>query len=341
MPAHSRKNTRRTSADNLTIPVLTWIISLIALIALAIIIVVNLGEEKHILTLLSQAKPWWLIAGVGLQIATYICAGAMWYQVFVSAGHRPPFTSLVILSVEMLSINQIVPVVGMAGNIVLIRTIRRMGMPYALAMDALLVEILAKFASFAVVGPLTLLVLFLYHDITAVVVWLVVIFSLVAVSVSLGILWLLDHRVWRPPSWLGRWKMVKGLIETIEHISPERVRSPMLITKTAALYTAIFFLDAATLYVMLQAIGLSVNPVTPFVALIIASMASNVSILPSGDLGSFEVACAGTLSLMGVPVAAALAGTLLLRSLTYWLPLIPGLLLAHYEMRRALPARKP
>jgi hypothetical protein len=55
------------------------------------------------------------------------------------------------------------------------------------------------------------------------------------------------------------------------------------------------------------------------------------SSIPLG-LGTFEAACVGMLSLLGVAMETALAATLLLRGLTFWLPMVPGLWLAKREI---------
>ena len=62
-----------------------------------------------------------------------------------------------------------------------------------------------------------------------------------------------------------------------------------------------------------------------------ASMAATLGPIPLG-LGTFEAACVGMLSLLGVAIEAALAATLLLRGLTFWLPMVPGLWLAKREI---------
>ena len=56
-------------------------------------------------------------------------------------------------------------------------------------------------------------------------------------------------------------------------------------------------------------------------------MAATLGPIPLG-LGTFEAACVGMLSLLGVAIETALAATLLLRGLTFWLPMVPGLWLA-------------
>jgi glycosyltransferase 2 family protein len=47
----------------------------------------------------------------------------------------------------------------------------------------------------------------------------------------------------------------------------------------------------------------------------------------------------GMLSSLGVSVEAALAATLLLRALTFWLPMLPGIWLARRELRRPQAVR--
>jgi Lysylphosphatidylglycerol synthase TM region len=55
-------------------------------------------------------------------------------------------------------------------------------------------------------------------------------------------------------------------------------------------------------------------------------------LIPLG-LGTFEAACTGMLHLLGVPLEAALTGAVLLRGLTFWLPMIPGLYVAQRALR--------
>jgi hypothetical protein len=52
-------------------------------------------------------------------------------------------------------------------------------------------------------------------------------------------------------------------------------------------------------------------------------------------LGSFEAALVSLLTLTGTGLEAAFAATILLRGLTFWLPMLPGLWLARREIRGA------
>jgi uncharacterized membrane protein YbhN (UPF0104 family) len=49
----------------------------------------------------------------------------------------------------------------------------------------------------------------------------------------------------------------------------------------------------------------------------------------------------GTLATFGVRVEAGLAATLLFRTLSFWLPLIPGLLISRREVKHSKHAASP
>jgi P-type Mg2+ transporter len=60
-------------------------------------------------------------------------------------------------------------------------------------------------------------------------------------------------------------------------------------------------------------------------------IAENVGFVPGG-LGTFEATGVATLHACGTPIAPALAATLLLRALTFWLPMLPGLWFGEREI---------
>jgi Mg2+-importing ATPase len=91
-------------------------------------------------------------------------------------------------------------------------------------------------------------------------------------------------------------------------------------------------LDALTLWTMLGALGLEVHPAPVFASFMLSTLARILSLVPGG-LGVFEVASVASLRLMGVPVGAGLAATLLMRGFSFWLPMLPATLFAHREAR--------
>jgi hypothetical protein len=94
----------------------------------------------------------------------------------------------------------------------------------------------------------------------------------------------------------------------------------------------IFLLDAATLWVMLRAVGATAPFSVVFPTFVTASMIATLAIIPGG-IGIFEGASLGMLHVFGVALPAALAATLLLRGFTFWLPMLPGLWFVRHQLR--------
>jgi glycosyltransferase 2 family protein len=94
---------------------------------------------------------------------------------------------------------------------------------------------------------------------------------------------------------------------------------------------AVFVLDALTLWLVLGGLGERPPLWVAFVSFVAASMAATLGPIPLG-LGTFEAAGIAMMHLLGVTLEVALAGTLILRGLTFWLPMLPGLWLARREI---------
>jgi uncharacterized membrane protein YbhN (UPF0104 family) len=83
---------------------------------------------------------------------------------------------------------------------------------------------------------------------------------------------------------------------------------------------------------MLRALGLSVHPAQAFAGFILPTLARTLGSVPGG-FGIFKAASAATPKLMGVPIVAGLAATLLFRGFSYWLPMVSGIILTRRETR--------
>jgi uncharacterized protein (TIRG00374 family) len=304
------------------------------LIALIIVIVTHFAETERFLRLARSAKPGWLLLAAALQVLTYVSAGLVWRAVVVSGGYHLSVGTLARLSVEQLTMNQLVPTSGMSGSFLVVRALRRRDVPGWLAMEALMIDVLGFWASFAIATILSVLFLWWYHRVTPVVVSLVAVFSIVVIGIPMLVWWLLRNRHWVPPERLRRRKLIARGLEWMKQVSSSRVLHPKLLTIATLLHLGVFFLDAGTLWATVRSIGTPASFLTTFVAWTIGSIAGTISFLPGG-LGSFEAGCAATLTLLGINIEAALTGTLLLRGLTFWLPLLPGWLLARHEMMSA------
>jgi uncharacterized protein (TIRG00374 family) len=115
------------------------------------------------------------------------------------------------------------------------------------------------------------------------------------------------------------------------------LRDATLFFQTTLFQASVFLLDAATLWTMLRAIGQNVSFLLAFPSFIVASMVASLGLIPLG-LGTFEATCIAVLRALGIPLEAALTATLLLRGLTLWAPMAPGLWLARRELSPKAPA---
>lgn len=96
---------------------------------------------------------------------------------------------------------------------------------------------------------------------------------------------------------------------------------------------ALTSLLATTLLLSLLAIGSDVSWGAALIA-VSAGTLVGVSVPTPGGLGGMEAGLFAVLVGFGVPAAAAAAGVLLYRGLTYWLPIVPGIFLFRYVLRR-------
>ena len=308
------------------------LIGLCLLTSLVIYVIVHVGEMERFAVLLSRANPNWLVLAFVLQAATYVCAGVVWHEVTRPHTRRVAVRALIRLSIEQLSINQIVPTGGVSGGFLVFQAMRRLGLPRWLATEALIAEMISGYIAYAVVAILAFAFLLLMGRVTIVLCYLLAAFVLGVLVIVAAIVWLLMRKDRRLPKWLGRFKPVFQLYETARHASVDRILGRRLLTITTAINVVIFLLDGTTLWAMMHVAGAPIGIPSAFVAIVIGFVAGTVSFLPGG-IGSFEAGCVATLALLGSPFEAALAGTLLLRGLTLWIPLLPGLMLARQDVK--------
>jgi uncharacterized protein (TIRG00374 family) len=293
-------------------------------LAALVAVVVHFGDLKRFVEMARRAQPLWMLAAAALQATTYLFLALGWSAVLARAGKPLPLWRLFRIALVKLFIDQVVPAAGMSGNVLLVERLRAAGTPKGAAVSTLIVSVLGFYAAYAALALAMMVALWLQHQAKAIIVGPVTAFLVVALAVPALWLWLWKRGDEAMPHWLEKVKPLSRLMEILGQAPEELIQDRRLIAK-AALWNGLFFLaDAATLAVCLRALGGPLLPVTAFIALMAASIAVTLAPLPMG-LGSFEATCTATQAMLGVPVAAALAATLLLRMLTLWLPLAPGL----------------
>jgi uncharacterized protein (TIRG00374 family) len=310
-----------------------WLLAAL-LIAGIVVAVLHWGDVKQFAKLLTEAKPLWLLAALGLQLATYLGLAVQWWVVLRRGRSPESVGDLLRLTFAKHFADQVVPTAGVSGNVLLVDRLEALGVPRSNAVAALLLQIIAYYLSYALGALWVLVVLWWKSRMSMLLGAAVLVFLVVAAGIPALTLWLHRRGQERIPKWIARWSKAKHFFELIGEAPTELVRDPMLIACITLLNLAVFVADAATMQACIFALGLHAPLSAGYVAFMMASIAVILGPIPMG-LGSFEAVSIAMLRLFGVPFEAALSATLLFRGFTLWLPLIPGGILLREEMKPA------
>ena len=300
----------------------------VVLLGALILVVLKLGDLKRFGELARHARPHWLLLAVVLQLATYVCTATVWQRALRAAGSPRSLRSLVPLGLAKLFTDQALPSGGLSGTLLLMRGLARR-IDASAAGQTLLVVLVSFYSAYSLAALAALCVLALQHRANLLLVVAAAAFCALAggtVGVIAGL------RKWgRLPAWLAKVPGIADLFARVATAPATLLRDTRLIAETVLLQLGVFVLDALTLWVIFLALTQSIGPLTAFTSFIVASVAATLGPTPLG-LGTFEGAAVAALHALHVDVEVALAATLLLRGLTFWLPMVPGLWLARREI---------
>jgi len=298
--------------------------------------VARLGDLERFTDLVRRLALDWLALCALLQAGTYLCEGWAWKAALDRFGLRLPMGTLLPLSLAKLFSDQAMPSAGVSGNAFFIAALRRRGIVSTTALGCVFYEAAAYFAAYAFLATCSLLVLLGERDPRHWLLGATAAFAALEACIPLA-LWHVRRHGRLPAPGLGRHlPRLHEWTRLAQQAATGLPLGPGLFARMAALRAAIILLDAATLWTILRGLGQDTPPALVFSGFMTASMAMSLSPIPLG-LGTFEATCVGMLHGAGVGVEAGLAATLLLRGMTTWLPMLPGLWLVRRELRDAPP----
>jgi glycosyltransferase 2 family protein len=312
---------------------LSWVIGLLGFLAL-IFAVLHFGSLERILELARSARPAWLFLAVLVQAATYVSAALVWRQALRRAGQPRSLRTLVPLGIAKLFTDQVLPSGGISGTMLVVTGLIRRRVPPKVAMAAMLAGLVSYDIAYMMVVLTSAGILWLYNRGNLPLFIGVAIFAVITVAIPTAVLGLKRWGDRQPIAWLSKLVGMTALFRALAEAPTDLLRSPGLLMQTTGLQLGIFMLDALTLWLAFNSIGDVPEIWVVFVSFVIASMVATIGPIPVG-LGTFEAGSVGMLSFLGVSIEAALAGTLLLRALTFWLPMLPGIWLARREIGRS------
>jgi len=314
--------------------VLRWVPGAVLLAALVWLVATHLDEERQLARVVETAQPLWLVAAMLLQLGTYVTAGVAWRLPLVEGKQVISLGVLARLVLLKLAMDQAVPTGGISGALLMIRRLRERGVSAPVVASTFVIESVGFYMAYASAVVAALAVLWMRHDLPAVIAVAATVFAAGASLLPLGMLWYVRRRGALVPGWMTRFRSVREVMSEMADVSAPLLARRRLFVGAGLASFATILLDAATLTVALLAVGGPFAPMVAFAAVVMGSVAATIGIVPGG-LGTFEAATVGVLTVLGVPSAHALTATLLLRALTFWLPMLVGLLLYRHEMRRS------
>ena len=129
----------------------SWVFGGLALAAL-VAAILHFGDIRIFLTAMRGASPLWLAAAVGCQVATYASGAMVWSCVVRRAKSPVSLFSLFRLSLMELFANQVVPVGGLSGSLIVMRGLIHRGVPSPVAITALMIGALSYYAAYLLLG---------------------------------------------------------------------------------------------------------------------------------------------------------------------------------------------
>jgi glycosyltransferase 2 family protein len=309
----------------------SWVLGIAALVVL-LVVTTRFGSARDFARLLRTMRLPWMVVAVGLQLCTYACDASIWRVVLARAGSPQPFGRMFYLSIARLFAGQAVPSGGVAGHLLVVSALARYGVPIDASMSALVINLFAFYTAFILCAATSGLVFYGVAAVRGPAAAIAIPFTVFVTAIPALIAWLVRSGHALERSRLRRVPLLGRLVTTLGRARPELLRDRRLAVRATVLEVATFVCDAATLAVVLAALGHPI-PIAPvFATFVLAAAAELVGPLPGG-LGAFEGGCVLGLRTFGVPVEVALLATLTLRGFTFWLPMIPGALVASASTR--------
>lgn len=310
-----------------------WVIGFVVIGAL-VLLVRNHSEPKQFAQVVAHAQPAWLLLAVVLQLLTYPCIALTWTYVIRRDGERPPSVGkLVRLSVAELFLDQTIPSGGMSGTVLVVASLKKRGVPQHAAVAAVVSSLLGFYLAQIVGVMVAFVVLVVSHHFGGWEATAATIAFVGSLLIPIPLVLTLTGALGKLPKRIQRIKAIAEIRDHIEDAPRELVFDPRVLVVATCLRFAVLVLDGATLAISALAIGASAPVVLITAAFVLAYVVGSVTFLPGG-LGTFEVACTTMLAGLGIPLAAAAASTLLMRGLSFWLPMLPGVFFTRREVTR-------
>jgi Mg2+-importing ATPase len=296
------------------------------------------SDAEEFIHLLRAAEPRWLIVASILQVATYWSEGETWRCVTRFAKTPVSTGTSYQLSLAKHFVDQAIPSGGISGTVLVARAIEREGVSRSVVMADVIVNTTSFYIAYDLSLVAALTVVAARGGAGPLLIGACAFFAIFGVVVSLLAMRLSGMAGMTVPHRWTKVRWVKNAFELLAAADARITRNPRVLFEASAYQLSVVLLDAATLWALLASLGGTASPSGVFASFILSTLVRFISIVPGG-LGAFEAVSIMTLNLAGSSVPEAVSATLLFRGLSFWLPLLPGVIVARRLMRRSAGVR--
>jgi uncharacterized protein (TIRG00374 family) len=304
---------------------LPWLFGLAILVAV-VLLSLHLSETEGFFRLVKQSRPGWIFVAIILQLLTYVAQG----EVFRAPMRRTARVSASLvyeLSLVKLFMDQALPSAGISSTVFVARALLQNDLPRDIVSASMVLNITSYHIAYIVALLAALTATAAAGRSNAIILIVSALFLLFAVGLVYAVIAISAGKARNQAALLERVPIVRGAMQFLTDADSGLAQSVPLIIETSAWQLAIVVLDAATMWVLILALGVRASISGVYASFMFSSLLRTMGFLPGG-LGTFEATSVVTLRMAGVAIPIALSSTLLFRGLTFWLPMIPGLWLS-------------
>ncbi|HEY4505861.1 MAG TPA: lysylphosphatidylglycerol synthase transmembrane domain-containing protein [Candidatus Paceibacterota bacterium] len=307
--------------------------------------VYHLPEVGSFVKLFKEVNVFWIIVAIICQVFTYLCIGLM-YNSLLHTGARPNITlwELAKLSVVIVFMNHTLPSGGVSGNGFAFHFLVSKGLNAARALSVIILQFVTAYTAWILAIVVALVAYFTFNGpLPPTFYWVatlgIVFFSLLMIFASVvgskkGVLFIY-RRIYKY-KWAEKLLKNWGLTTDEMHDSLQNLEYPWRLVRTYPKaysrgilgYIGVFLFDALTVLALYAGLHISIGIVAAITACMMSEIIGALPISP-GSLLVYEGGMTFLFSLVGVPIHAALAVTLMFRGLSFWLPIPIGLFFSH------------
>lgn len=298
----------------------------------------HFGEGEKLWLLVKDAGTRWLLLAFLLQVGTYFCYASTWHAALKRTKTPIEFRRLLPLSIAKLFMDQAAPSAGLGGAFLVMESLAGKRIPRGAAVGALLVGLAGYYVAYAVLFVSALGIIASYGQLRPWMILVAYVFGAVVTVLTVVIIFFWSGLIFRTiPGKLRNWRPLKSIFDALQEVPNHFERDWRLLLEAGIFSAGIFILDAVSLWAILKALHVTMPFQEVFASFMVAAVASTIGMVPGG-LGVFEGSQTAMLVFFGLPFEAAFAATLVLRGLTYWLPMLPGLWIVRRELKEHNPA---